>query len=316
MSKKVRRLSDFERQQRVLEDFISRVSYDDDEPVVESSAGGSMGGRDPRARGKMAAIVDSYGQWAKGKQSVCVKVLQTRHPEVCKGNCNALCAWLKDQWTGSTKWRGDSSDPKQKAEDAALSAKAMARGAARRAARKAAKGLTEGQIDAIYEMARSEGMDLAIVAAHITFDAVCLGVKLDFGQKQLQEAAMFATDDELLSLIDGIEGLIEEKVSSGAIAPKEVRAAFRRGLELYEDGRGGDGLVDRTIAEARAIAGGAPVTKEKMVRMRAWFARHAVDKRPGWSDEGKETPGYVAHMLWGGDAARSWVNEMLKDMPV
>lgn len=35
-------------------------------------------------------------------------------------------AWLKDQWAGTTKWRGDGSNPKQKAEDAAISAKARA----------------------------------------------------------------------------------------------------------------------------------------------------------------------------------------------
>jgi hypothetical protein len=45
--------------------------------------------------------------------------------------------------------------------------------------------------------------------------------------------------------------------------------------------------------------------------MDAWFARHAVDRRPGWDKD--VTPGYVAHLLWGGDAAKRWVRELRRD---
>lgn len=40
--------------------------------------------------------------------------------------------------------------------------------------------------------------------------------------------------------------------------------------------------------------------------MASYFARHSVDKKIGWSDAGKETPGYVAWMAWGGDAGAAW----------
>ena len=36
--------------------------------------------------------------------------------------------------------------------------------------------------------------------------------------------------------------------------------------------------------------------------MRAWHARHAVDKRPDWDNP--PTPGYVAFLLWGGEPGR------------
>lgn len=78
---------------------------------MESSeiAGSSVGGHDPRADKKPTSnLVRSFGKWAKGKQSVCVRVLTTKHPELCAsrpGGCNGLCAYLKDQWAGSTKWR-------------------------------------------------------------------------------------------------------------------------------------------------------------------------------------------------------------------
>jgi HK97 family phage portal protein len=98
------------------------------------------------------------------------------------------------------------------------------------------------------------------------------------------------------------------------IAPQAVRDAARRGLRLYEEGRGGDGLTAQTVREARTIAGRQDVTPDKLRRMVAWFARHASDKRPGWDTPGKETPGYVAWLLWGGDPGRAWAEQMVADM--
>jgi HK97 family phage prohead protease len=83
--------------------------------------------------------------------------------------------------------------------------------------------------------------------------------------------------------------------------PTYMRAAARRGLAYYEEGKGGDGLVERTIREARAMAAGN-VTADKWVRIRAWIARHLVDldspaARPDSADY--PSPGVVAHLLWG-----------------
>jgi HK97 family phage prohead protease len=83
--------------------------------------------------------------------------------------------------------------------------------------------------------------------------------------------------------------------------PAYMRAAARRGLKLYEEGKGGDGLVDRTIREARAMAAGN-VSADKWVRIRAWLARHMVDlDSPSASPDHPDYPsaGVVAHLLWG-----------------
>ena len=98
------------------------------------------------------------------------------------------------------------------------------------------------------------------------------------------------------------------------IAPGAVRDAARKGLKLYDQGRGGDGLTSQTVREARTIAGRQDVSPDKLRRMRAWFARHESDKKPGWDKPGKETPGYVAWLLWGGDAGRRWAEQMVADM--
>jgi hypothetical protein len=93
-----------------------------------------------------------------------------------------------------------------------------------------------------------------------------------------------------------------------------MAAAAKRGLELHEAGRSGDGLKPETVARARRIADREPLTDDHVREMRAWFRRHKVDKRPGWSDKGQETPGYTAWMLWGGDAAWRWSETKVAQM--
>jgi uncharacterized protein len=89
--------------------------------------------------------------------------------------------------------------------------------------------------------------------------------------------------------------------------PAYMRAAARRGLEYYAEGLAGDGLVDRTVREARAIAEGN-VTADKWVRIAAWIARHlgdldSPDANP--SAENYPSAGVVAHLLWGSGPSKS-----------
>jgi len=89
-------------------------------------------------------------------------------------------------------------------------------------------------------------------------------------------------------------------------APAYMRASARRGLQWYSEGLGGDGLVDRTIREARAMAEGN-VSADKWVRIAAWIARHlgdldSPDANP--SSENFPSPGVVAMALWGGGTTK------------
>jgi HK97 family phage prohead protease len=84
-------------------------------------------------------------------------------------------------------------------------------------------------------------------------------------------------------------------------APAYMRAAARRGLEYYADGLAGDGVVDRTIREARDMAEGR-VSDDKWIRIAAWIARHmgdldAPDAQP--DSDNYPSAGVVAHLLWG-----------------
>lgn len=89
--------------------------------------------------------------------------------------------------------------------------------------------------------------------------------------------------------------------------PAYMRAAARRGLAYYEEGKGGDGLVERTIREARAMAAGN-VTADKWVRIRAWIARHLVDldsPDANPSSDNYPSAGVVAHLLWGSGPSKA-----------
>ena len=100
------------------------------------------------------------------------------------------------------------------------------------------------------------------------------------------------------------------KSASGYTPPADVRAAAARGLELRREfNRGGTAVG---VARARDLSNGKSVSAQTIRRMVSYFARHAVDKRPDWGNPSDPTPGYIAWMLWGGDAGRRWANAMNK----
>ena len=99
------------------------------------------------------------------------------------------------------------------------------------------------------------------------------------------------------------------------VPPKAVQQAAKKGLDWYKEGHGGDGLVPKTIREARDMANGSAISVEKIMRMRAWFARHSVDKQSeSWhkGTDSKPSPSQVAWALWGGDAGRVWAVSVMR----
>lgn len=111
-----------------------------------------------------------------------------------------------------------------------------------------------------------------------------------------------SSDDES----DDPEDMDEER-QVNLTPPAYMRAAARQGLRYYEEGKGGDGLVERTIREARAMAAGS-VTADKWVRIRAWIARHLVDlDSPDANPNSDNYPsaGVVAHLLWGSGPSKA-----------
>ena len=86
--------------------------------------------------------------------------------------------------------------------------------------------------------------------------------------------------------------------------PTFIQENATRGLAWYKDGLGGDGLVSRTIREARELADGY-TSKSKPKRMAAWFARHKSDldapRNSNANHDDFPGAGAVAWALWGGN---------------
>ena len=96
--------------------------------------------------------------------------------------------------------------------------------------------------------------------------------------------------------------------------PAYMRASARRGLEWHREGLSGDGLVDRTVREARAMSEGN-VTADKWVRLAAWIARHLDDLDAPAADSDHPdfpSPGVVAMALWGGGTTKRSANRALE----
>jgi HK97 family phage prohead protease len=86
--------------------------------------------------------------------------------------------------------------------------------------------------------------------------------------------------------------------------PAYIQSAAAKGLEYNAQGLGGDGLVERTLREARQMADGN-ISEDKVIRANAWGQRHLVDldasQNSEADDEGFPGAGAVAFYLWGID---------------
>jgi hypothetical protein len=65
------------------------------------------------------------------------------------------------------------------------------------------------------------------------------------------------------------------------------------------------------VARARDLSNGKALSLDTLKRMNSYFARHEVDKKgEGW---GKDSAGYIAWLLWGGDAGRAWAKRITSE---
>jgi len=87
--------------------------------------------------------------------------------------------------------------------------------------------------------------------------------------------------------------------------PDFIKANAQRGLDYNREGKGGDGLTDKTLDEARELAQGF-TTESKLRLMPAWFARHKPDlDAPKNKPDNDDFPGAgaVAWLIWGGSVS-------------
>jgi hypothetical protein len=98
-------------------------------------------------------------------------------------------------------------------------------------------------------------------------------------------------------------------VAEGFAPPAAVRSNAKRGLELRAKyNRGG---TEVGVARARDLSNGKSLSLDTINRMSSFFARHEVDKKgEGW---GVDSAGYIAWLLWGGDAGWAWAKRIISE---
>jgi hypothetical protein len=92
-------------------------------------------------------------------------------------------------------------------------------------------------------------------------------------------------------------------------APPDVAKAAKRGLELRQQFKRGG--TDVGARRAHQLAEGKPISDDDVIAIASYFKRHRVDKRAktrSWGDESDPSAGYIAWLLWGGDAGESWAD--------
>jgi hypothetical protein len=95
--------------------------------------------------------------------------------------------------------------------------------------------------------------------------------------------------------------------------PEGVQKAAIRGLELRKKfGRGGTHVG---MGTARKLAKGGKISPQKVRHISKYFARHAGDNLHKTGRDGDPpSNGYIAWLLWGGDAGWRWSKKLVRQI--
>ena len=120
---------------------------------------------------------------------------------------------------------------------------------------------------------------------------------------QVKELVFDDIEDYEIELLE-----TEEKALSDInLIPTETMSNnAKRGLELREKfGRGGTAVG---VARARDISNRKNLSPSTVARMVSFFARHGVNEGKNKLPNGDPSNHYIAWLLWGGNAGRTWAN--------
>lgn len=86
-----------------------------------------------------------------------------------------------------------------------------------------------------------------------------------------------------------------------------MASAARRGLRLRERFKRGGTAVG--VRRAHQLAEHRDLSRSDVKAMYSFFARHKVDKQTKshkWNSDADPSAGFIAWLLWGGDAGKAW----------
>lgn len=91
--------------------------------------------------------------------------------------------------------------------------------------------------------------------------------------------------------------------------PQSVRDAYKRGLDLHEEGKTGSGLEASTVSMARKLSQDQEVSPEWARKGNRFWGRNER-----FLSEEKDSPAYASAMLWGGRAGKGWFSKLVEQM--
>lgn len=95
--------------------------------------------------------------------------------------------------------------------------------------------------------------------------------------------------------------------------PEGVQKAAIRGLELRKKFKRGGTHVG--LGTAKRLAKGGSISPQKVRHISKYFARHAGDNLHKKGRDGDPpSNGYIAWLLWGGDAGWRWSKKIVRQM--
>ena len=107
------------------------------------------------------------------------------------------------------------------------------------------------------------------------------------------------------------------------IPPVEVRRNAQLGLDIRSKSPkskkamvGEDGKPSKGVFTARSLISGKPISKELLVTMVAWFARHDKSEMEVESRKDKTSKAWQAYLAWGGAAGRAWAKKTLRRLEI
>jgi hypothetical protein len=125
------------------------------------------------------------------------------------------------------------------------------------------------------------------------------------GELDNQENSPDDIEDDTYSSYDNNEDDKKKDEAATYPIPDRVKKNAQRGLDLRKKfGRGGTDVGENT---ARTLAAGGTIGIEKVRHINRYFPRHAGDNL-----NDKTSNGWIAWLLWGGDAAWSWTNRIVR----
>lgn len=101
----------------------------------------------------------------------------------------------------------------------------------------------------------------------------------------------------------------------GFTPTQRMAASARRGLRLREKfNRGG---TEVGVRRAHQLAERRHLSPADVRAMHSFFARHAVDKdgkAHTWNSDSDPSAGFIAWLLWGGDAGKTWADRKARTL--